>query len=332
MRLPDRNAAPFARPESSQPFPITASLNQCDPTTEGDFLNHAVVDPAARVESSLHALEVAVEADLNPACEQTFPLSIVIPAFNERNTLPDVLLRIEHALPIDTQTIIVDDASTDGTTEWLAALPPRRNRTILIRKRNHGKGSAVRLGIRHSRGRIVAIQDADLEYDPADLLDVIRPIQRGRDKAVYGSRYLAASEDPSWLHRMGNWALTAASNCMTGQKLTDMETCHKAFDGDLIRSIAIRECRFGFEPEITAKLAARDITISEVPTGYNYRSYAEGKKITWKDGVAAVACMYRYRTQGWTGRLAVGTGRVIARLPRLMREQIVRQCRSSADE
>ncbi|MCC9603117.1 glycosyltransferase family 2 protein [Stieleria sp. JC731] len=246
--------------------------------------------------------------------QYAFEISIIVPVYNERQTLPKVLERIEEVMPASTETIIVDDASTDGTTVWLAALPPRDNRRVVRRIRNHGKGSAVRLGIRHSRGRVVAIQDADTEYDPKDLLQVIEPVLQGDADVVYGSRYLGEIEDPSWVHRLGNWALTAASNCMTGQRLTDMETCHKAFRGDLVRSISIRECRFGFEPEITSKVAARGVKIDEVPTGYQYRSYDEGKKITWKDGVAAFACMWRYRNPGWVGRGFQGLGRLAKRL------------------
>lgn len=280
-----------------------------------------------RVENTISDAAAAISG-LDESRQQqpgaSFGLSVVIPVFNERKTLPQILSRIDEVMPADCETIVVDDASTDGTAEYLAGLPPRPNRTVLLRGRNHGKGSAVRMGIRHSRGAIVAIQDADMEYDPIDLLDVIEPIQSGQAEVVYGSRYLRGSDDPSMLHRLGNWALTAISNCMTGQRLTDMETCHKAFRGDLVRSIRIRECRFGFEPEITGKIADHGIAIAEVPTGYSYRSYEEGKKITWKDGVAALACMWRYRNAGWFPRAFAGAGRVIARVPGLVRSRLSR--------
>lgn len=266
-----------------------------------------------------HRMEQTLQL-VDGACEilkrdelSLFDLTIIVPVFNERETLPKVLARIDEIAPPRTETIVIDDASTDGTAAWLASLPSRDNLKILRRQRNHGKGSAVRLGIRHSRGEIVAIQDADTEYDPADLLGVIEPIQSGDAEVVYGSRYLTGAADPSKLHRLGNWALTATSNCMTGQRLTDMETCHKAFRGELIRSISLRECRFGFEPEITGKVATKDIPIIEVPTGYEYRSYDEGKKITWRDGVAAFACMWKYRTDGWPTRAVLGAGRVVKR-------------------
>ncbi|QDV43759.1 Undecaprenyl-phosphate mannosyltransferase [Stieleria neptunia] len=273
-------------------------------------------DVIGRVEQTLTEVEAACR-EIGDQRHCAFGLSVIVPVFNERDTLPKILDRIDEVMPEGTQTVVVDDASTDGTAQWLAALPPRPNRTILLRGRNHGKGSAVRMGMRHSRGDIVAIQDADTEYDPIDLLDVIQPIQQGQADVVYGSRYLGESDDPSMFHRLGNWALTAISNCMTGQQLTDMETCHKAFRGELVRSIRIKECRFGFEPEITGKIAERGIAIAEVPTGYQYRSYDEGKKITWKDGIAALACMWRYRNAGWLRRAVAGAGRVLIRLPRL---------------
>lgn len=224
-----------------------------------------------------------------------YDLTVVIPVYNERETLPSVLARIDEVMPPATQIIIVDDGSLDGTSEWLQSLPCRPGRVVLRRRRNHGKGSAVRLAIRHSVGRVVAIQDADLEYDPADLLRVVWPILEGEADVVYGSRYLDGTSDPSSLHRFGNWALTQMSNRLTGLRLTDMETCHKAFDGEMLRSITLRECRFGFEPEITAKIAAHHARVIEVPTGYQSRGYDEGKKIGWRDGVAALACMWKYR-------------------------------------
>jgi glycosyltransferase involved in cell wall biosynthesis len=222
-------------------------------------------------------------------------VTIIVPVYNERKTLPDVLRRIDEVMPAATETIIVDDASTDGTGEWLEDLESSNNRRIFRRRRNHGKGSAVRLAIRPSRGRVIAIQDADLEYDPADLLRVIWPIIDGKAEVVYGSRYVAGSSDPSLLHRLGNYALTRISNCLTGLRLTDMETCHKAFDGNLLRSIPLCEPRFGFEPEITAKVASRRARILEVPTGYQCRGYEEGKKIGWRDAFDALVCMWIYR-------------------------------------
>jgi len=224
-----------------------------------------------------------------------YAVSIIVPVFNELKTLPQVLERINQVMPTETEVIVVDDCSTDGTTEWLQRQPQRDNLTILHRRRNHGKGSAVRLAIRHSRGDVVAIQDADLEYDPADLLRAIWPILDGNADVVFGSRYLDECGDRSLVHRFGNGLLTLGSNLLTGLRLTDMETCHKAFDGDLIRSIDLKESRFGFEPEITAKVARRTNMILEVPVGYQSRSYREGKKIGWRDAVSAIGCIWKYR-------------------------------------
>lgn len=224
-----------------------------------------------------------------------FDISIIVPVYNERESLPDVMDRLLEVMPSSTEIIVIDDASDDGTSHWLRNMNDRDNVRVIHRRRNHGKGSAVRLGIRHSQGRVVAIQDADMEYDPADLLRVIWPVVEGRADAVYGSRYLDGHNQDGLLHRLGNGALTFLSNRLTGLKLTDMETCHKAFRGEFLRSIPLKECRFGFEPEITAKIAARDAHVFEVSTNYEARGYDEGKKIGWRDAVSAIACMWRYR-------------------------------------
>lgn len=248
-----------------------------------------------RIDATLDLLAEATSAAIGIRPVDHYDLTIIVPVYNERETLPQVLDRIDLVMPTASEVIVVDDGSTDGTSEWLAELPPRDKLNIIRRRSNHGKGSAIRLAIRHSRGRVIAIQDADLEYDPADLLRVIWPILDGDADVVYGSRYLKNCTDPSLIHRLGNWFLTLCSNSLTGLRLTDMETCHKAFDGDLLRSISLRECRFGFEPEITAKVARRNARILEVPTRYQCRGYDEGKKIGWRDAVAALACMCKYR-------------------------------------
>ena len=224
----------------------------------------------------------------------TPPVSIIVPVYNEIATIAAILDRIDVVMPEGTEVIVVDDASTDGTSGFLECQRQRSGYRIIRRRRNHGKGSAVRLAIRHSRGNVVAIQDADTEYDPVDLLPAIEQIQSGDSDVVYGSRYLT-DDDTSWTHRKLNGFLTHLSNRATGQQLTDMETCHKAFRGDLVRGLTLRERRFGLEPEITAKLSAQGIRIDEVPTRYNARGKAEGKKIGWKDGVSALACLIRYR-------------------------------------
>ncbi|MFK8111702.1 MAG: glycosyltransferase family 2 protein [Rubripirellula sp.] len=265
-----------------------------DAAESEDWQLEAELDTIKRIEQTLDLVADATSAAIGVRPISRFDISVIVPVFNERETLPQVLDRLEEVMPVSTEVIIVDDGSTDGTAQWLAELPAQGNRKVICRKRNHGKGSAVRLAIRHSQGSVVAIQDADLEYDPADLLRVIWPIVDGNAEVVYGSRYLGDSND-SLLHRLGNRSLTLASNLLTGLRLTDMETCHKAFDGDLLRSIKLKECRFGFEPEITAKIARRQPRLLEVPTNYEGRSYAAGKKIGWRDGVSAIACMWKYR-------------------------------------
>ena len=247
------------------------------------------------LDATFDLLADATNAALDIRPRDMYDVTVIVPVFNERETIEKILARIDEVMPPATETIVVDDGSRDGTSELLRGLEPRHNRRLICRRRNHGKGSAVRQAIRHSRGRVVVIQDADLEYDPADLLRVIWPILEGKADAVYGSRYLSGHSDPSLTHRFGNWLLTALSNRMTGLKLTDMETCHKGFRGDLIRSVALRECRFGFEPEITAKIAAMQARVMEVSTGYACRGYDEGKKIGWRDAVSALRCMWKYR-------------------------------------
>ncbi len=253
------------------------------------------VDLIEKLDQTLDLIAEATNAAGSLREFDQYDLTIIVPVYNELSTLPAVLERIDEVMPPATQVIVVDDGSSDGTSEWLAQQPERPGRSILRRRRNHGKGSAVRMAIRHSSGRVVAIQDADLEYDPADLLRVIWPILEGDAEVVYGSRYLVNANDPSRWHRFGNWMLTKLSNTLTGLSLTDMETCHKAFDGEMLRSISLRERRFGFEPEITAKVAVRGIDVLEVPTGYECRGYDNGKKIGWRDAFAAIACLWKYR-------------------------------------
>ena len=288
MTVTTTEQASTAETVADQVFGSTASADQF---VTADDHQH-VIDG---IDETLGLIAEANEIGRGHIAVDQYDVSVIVPVYNERRTLPVVLKRIKQVMPPATEVIIVDDGSTDGTRQWLEDLPETAGLTILTRRANHGKGSAVRLGIRHSQGRVVAIQDADTEYEPADLLRVIWPILDGDADAVYGSRYLGDVSDPSMMHRVGNWALTKASNLMTGLQLTDMETCHKAFDGDMIRSIQLRECRFGFEPEVTAKVASAGAIVMEVPTGYQARSYDEGKKIGWKDAFAALGCMWRYR-------------------------------------
>ena len=222
-------------------------------------------------------------------------LSVIIPAFNELKTIRRVVDSVS-SLEIDKQIIVVDDGSTDGTQETIRAMQGLQGIDIVFHLRNQGKGAAIQTGIRLALGDIVIVQDADLEYDPQDILRVIQPILDGETDVVFGSRYLSNShQDQSGLHRFGNACLTGLSNWMTNQRLTDMETCYKAFRRELIQSIPIEQKRFGFEPEITAKLARKRIRIREVPISYKSRSWKEGKKIGVRDLISTLWCILRYR-------------------------------------
>ncbi|XZE19713.1 glycosyltransferase family 2 protein [Pirellulaceae bacterium SH449] len=222
-------------------------------------------------------------------------VSIIIPAFNEMGTIDTVVNSI-RSLPVSKQIIVVDDGSTDGTRQYIERLHELPGVDVCLHEVNSGKGAAIQSGIQRAIGEIVIVQDADLEYEPTDILKVIEPIVRGESDVVYGSRYLTnPKQDGSALHRFGNRVLTGLSNLATGQKLTDMETCYKAFRRELIQSIRIEQNRFGFEPEITAKLARKKVLIHEVPIGYKPRSWDEGKKIGVKDLINTLWCIVRYR-------------------------------------
>jgi len=225
-------------------------------------------------------------------------LTVIIPAFNESKTILKVLESVEK-LEVSKQIIVVDDGSTDGTREIICSLDDRRGIYVVLKERNSGKGAAIQTGIQLAIGDIVIVQDADLEYNPQDILSVIQPILDGKSDVVFGSRYLANHhQDQSALHRFGNACLTGFSNWMTNQRLTDMETCYKAFRREIIQSIPIEQQRFGFEPEITAKLAKKKIVIREVPISYKSRSWQEGKKIGVGDLISTLWCIVRYRFQG----------------------------------
>jgi glycosyltransferase involved in cell wall biosynthesis len=223
-----------------------------------------------------------------------FKLSIVIPVYNEDETIHEILSRVK-ALPVAKEIIVVDDGSTDCTRDLLRLVEGQPEISVLYKERNEGKGAALRTGFAHATGDIVVVQDADLEYDPRDILPLLRPIMEGEADVVYGSRFLGEErQDPSFLHRLGNRLLTRASNLLTGLALTDMETCYKAFRRAALANITIRQDRFGFEPEITAKLARRGCRFLEAPVRYDARSYREGKKIGVRDGFNALWCIVRY--------------------------------------
>jgi len=223
-------------------------------------------------------------------------LSVVIPVYNECATLRHVVERV-LAVPFDLEVLCVDDGSRDGSREILAELQSQyRQVQIFVQPRNLGKGAALRRGIQEATGDFVVIQDADLEYDPVDYPILLDPLIQGKADVVYGSRFLGAAPHRVlyFWHSVGNRALTLLSNCLTNVNLSDMETCYKAFRRDVIQSIPIEEDRFGFEPEITVKVAKRHLRIYEVGISYWGRTYEEGKKIGWKDGVRAVWCLLKY--------------------------------------
>ncbi len=222
-------------------------------------------------------------------------LSVLIPVYNERNTIHAILDAV-HAVPVRKQVICVDDGSTDGTREELQRLHAAGRIGILERHpHNTGKGAAIRTALAASTGNVVIVQDADLEYDPADWPTMLEPIIDGRADAVFGSRFLGGPHRVLYFwHSVGNLVLTTLSNMMTNLNLTDMETCYKAIRGDLARSLHFTSNRFGFEPEVTAQLSKANVRIFEVPISYSGRTYAEGKKIGWKDGVAAIWHIIRF--------------------------------------
>lgn len=222
-----------------------------------------------------------------------FLLSIVIPVYNERETLYSLLAQVSQ-LPLRCQIILVDDCSTDGTRDMLRRIEDIANVTVLYHQDNGGKGAALRTGFAAAQGDVVVIQDADLEYHPGDIPDLLGPLLAGEADVVYGSRFLQGVQDPSWIHRFGNWLLTASSNLFTGLRLTDMETCYKAFRTERLKQITLTQNRFGFEPEVTAKLARRGCRFAEAPIGYQARSYDEGKKIGLRDLFNAFYCIVRY--------------------------------------
>ncbi len=232
---------------------------------------------------------------LTPLDPATVRLSVLIPVFNELNTIETILDRV-HAAPIRKEIICVDDYSTDGTRERLQALfAAGYIDQLILQPQNGGKGRAIRTALAASTGDVVIVQDADLEYDPQDWPALLQPLIDGKADACFGSRFLGGPHRVLYYwHSVGNSLLTTFCNMLTNLNLTDMETCYKAVRGDLARSLVLTSDRFGFEPEITARLAQRDARIYEVPISYAGRTYTEGKKISWKDGIAAFWHMLKF--------------------------------------
>ena len=221
-------------------------------------------------------------------------LSIIIPCYNERENIIKILDKVDQAKVSHKEIIVVDDMSTDGTREILEEQVKSRVDKIVYHEQNGGKGAALKTGFSHASGDVVIIQDADMEYDPLEYPKVIAPIVEGDADVVYGSRFLDSKAKGYLSNRLANKFLTRLSNLFTGLHLTDMETCYKAFKREIIQAVDIEEKRFGFEPEITAKIAKMKVRIKEVPISYYPRTSEEGKKIGFKDGLRAIYCIMKY--------------------------------------
>ena len=222
-------------------------------------------------------------------------LSVIIPCYNEKTTVAEVIRRV-RAVELADEIIVVDDGSTDGTREVLAQIIPGDDLKIILHDHNQGKGAAVRTGFRAASGDVLLIQDADLEYDPREYPTLLRPIEEGITKVVYGSRFLGGPHKAMFFWNMvANRTLTLVTNILYNSILSDMETCYKVFDAEVVRGIKLRSRRFDFEPEITAKVLKQGYRVYEVPISYNGREWEEGKKISWKDGVIAMWTLFLYR-------------------------------------
>ncbi|HZP31108.1 MAG TPA: glycosyltransferase family 2 protein [Acidimicrobiia bacterium] len=220
-------------------------------------------------------------------------LSVIMPVYNERATVAEVVRRMRRvALAVELEIVIVDDGSDDGTREVLATIDDAR---VVLHPRNRGKGAAIRTGLGHVTGDLVLIQDADLEYDPEDWPALLAPVLEGRARVVYGSRFARGPRNMSPAHRLGNQFLSALTRLLYRNGPSDMETCYKLFDRRVLEGIRLHAQRFEFEPEVTAKVLRSGVAIHEVPISYAGRDFDEGKKITWRDGFAAVWALAKYR-------------------------------------
>lgn len=230
---------------------------------------------------------------MNEDAKPDIKLSIIIPVYNEKPTLLKLLEQVE-TLPLNKELILVDDGSTDGSREILEQIPPERAK-VVMHETNIGKGASIKSGLPLATGDVITIQDADLEYDPGDLLKLLKPILDGKADVVYGSRFTGERRNMFFWHWVGNRFLTLVTNVLFDSTLSDMETCYKMFRSDIIKSIDLKSRRFEFEVEITAKILKRRHRIYEVPISYAGREFDEGKKITWRDGITALWNLFRYR-------------------------------------
>ena len=223
-------------------------------------------------------------------------LSIIIPCYNEVKTIKEIIEKVKNEKNYEKEIIVIDDFSTDGTREILKNDISEKIDELILNDRNFGKGYSVRQGIKRARGDIILIQDADLEYDPSDYSKLIEPIKKDYADVVYGSRFVGSDEKRVlfFWHSIGNYFLTTLSNMFSNLNLTDMENCYKVFKSEIIKNIELKENRFGFEPEVTAKIAKKNCRIYEVGVKYYGRTYDQGKKIGWKDGVSAIRCIFKY--------------------------------------
>jgi len=290
---------------SANPTPVVGSQAMSDHSNNNQNSNSD--QPPRYFEDLLSRLDVCTElvhAELeeyrnasfgsDPSKRTDYLLSVVIPVYNELNTIGRILSRVA-SLNLNLELVIVDDFSTDGTRGILEQIKDLPRVKVILKEKNEGKGAALRTGFEHVEGDYVVVQDADLEYNPSDIPMLIQPLLKDEADVVYGSRFIGEDQqDESWIHRAGNAVLTGASNLFSGLNLTDMETCYKAFSREVLKDIAIKQNRFGIEPEITAKLARRGYRFVEVPISYDSRGYDEGKKIGIKDLINAIYCIGRY--------------------------------------
>ena len=223
-------------------------------------------------------------------------VSIIIPCFNEEKTISEIIHSVKKNINDNDEIIVIDDYSTDKTRDILEGDLKNKINNLILNEKNFGKGYSIRKGIEKSKGDIVLIQDADLEYDPGDYQRLLKPIKEGFADVVYGSRFIGSEEKRVlyFWHMVGNKLLTLLSNMLTNLNLTDMEVCYKVFKANVIKDIRLEENRFGFEPEITAKISKKNVKIYEVGVKYFGRTYSDGKKITWRDGFSALRCIFYY--------------------------------------